>query len=362
MLSLEVARRVGAFSLEAALEIADRSVAVLVGESGSGKTTLLRLVAGLDDPDEGRIAVDGEAWFDSGLRRSRAPRTRSVGYVAQDYALFPHLSAAGNVAFGLHAHGITGRDADRRAAAALERLGVGELASRLPRSLSGGQQQRVAIARAIVLEPRVLLLDEPLSALDARTRRTVRGELRRLLAELPCSTLYVTHSPAEALSLGEHITVLEHGRVSQHGTRESLMRHPRTPYVAEFLGVNFFRGHLAVPGSAPGARIAIPHGEIVLATHDAPGLTTIVVRPREITLSAERPAGTARNVFEGTIDELAPEPPAGDLVRVSLASTPPLIAEITRQAAEAMALAPGARVFASFKASGVEVVGARDED
>jgi molybdate transport system ATP-binding protein len=206
------------------------------------------------------------------------------------------------------------------------------------------------------------LLDEPLSALDARTRRAVRGELRRLLVELPCTTVYVTHSPAEALAFGERITVLEAGRITQGGTREELMRHPRTSYVAEFLGVNFFRGSLAASGEGGGTRIAMPHGEIVLTGDASAGDVTVVVHPREITLSRERPEGTARNVFEGAIDELVPEPPAGELVRVSLATTPPLIAEITRQAVEALRLVPGTRVFASFKAAGVVVVGGEDEN
>jgi len=208
-----------------------------------------------------------------------------------------------------------------------------------------------------VLEPRLLLLDEPLSALDASSRRTIRAELRKLLDELPCMTVFVTHSPAEALSFGERITVLEAGRVSQTGSREDLMRSPRSPYVAEFLGVNLFRGSLAQPAARGGARIALPLGELVISECAADGDTAVVIRPREITLALERPMGTARNVFEGAIEELVPEPPDGELLRVSLATTPPLIAEVTRQAVAALGLAPGRRVFASFKAAGVVVVG-----
>jgi molybdate transport system ATP-binding protein len=275
--------------------------------------------------------------------------------VAQDYALFPHLTAAENVAFGLRALGRRSPEIARRTAAALERLGIGALAGRRPLELSGGQQQRVALARAIVLEPRLLLLDEPLSALDAQSRRAIRGELRRLLADLPCTTLYVTHSAAEALAFGERITVLEGGRISQSGSRDDLMRHPRSPYVAEFLGVNFFRGTLAAHAGGDGARIALPQGELRLAGEGAEGEVTVVVHPREITLAIERPRGTARNVFEGAIDEIVPEPPAGELVRVSLATTPPLIAEVTREAVASLGLEPGQRVFASFKAAGVVV-------
>ena len=356
MLTLKVSKQLGGFSLEAGLDVGDRSTMVLVGESGSGKTSLLKLLAGLIDPDRGHIKVDGEVWFDSGATRRLRPCEREVGYVAQDYALFPHLTAAENVAFGLRVQRTAAQSTSTRVAAALERLGIAAFARRRPHELSGGQQQRVAIARAIVLEPRLLLLDEPLSALDVQTRRAIRGELRRLLAQLPCSTLVVTHSPAEALAFGDHITVLEAGRVSQSGSREDLMRHPRSSYVAEFLGVNFFRGSLSAGTGETAVRIAHSQGELFLGNTLAESDTAVVVNPREITLSLERPAGTARNVFAGLIDELVPEPPAGELVRVSLATTPPLIAEITRQAVEALGLRPGMRVHASFKAAGVVVV------
>ncbi len=356
MLALKLTRRLGAFALEASVNVGDRSTMVLVGESGSGKTTLLRLLAGLLEPDTGRIEVDGEIWFDRDAGRHLHASERAVGYVAQDYALFPHLTAAENVAFGLRALRTSARATGLRVAAALERLGIEALARRRPHELSGGQQQRVALARAIVLEPRLLLLDEPLSALDVQTRRVIRGELRRLLAELPCSTVYVTHSPAEALAFGENITVLEAGRVSQFGSRDDLMRHPRSSYVAEFLGVNFFGGTLSPGAGEAGMRIAHSQGELLLAPPGVESEGAVVVHPREITLSLERPEGTARNVFVGAIEEIVPEPPAGDLVRISLATTPPLIAEVTRGAVESLGLRPGLRVFASFKAAGVLVV------
>jgi molybdate transport system ATP-binding protein len=356
VLELRIASRLGGFQLEAELQVADRSVMVLVGESGSGKTTLLRCLAGLHRPEQGRIDVDGETWFDASRSLWRPAHERPLGVVNQELALFPHLTAAENVAFGLRARRVGASERRQRTAAALERLGIAALAGRRPDQLSGGQRQRVAIARAIVLEPRLLLLDEPLSALDASSRRTIRAELKRLLAELPCMTVYVTHSPAEALSFGERITVLEAGRVSQTGSRESLMRSPRSRYVAEFLGVNLFRGSLAAAAPPGAAHIALPHGDLVLSERATDGDQVVVVRPREITLALERPTGTARNVFEGAIEELVPEPPDGELVRVSLSTRPPLMAEVTRQAVEAHALAPGRRVFASFKAAGVLVV------
>jgi molybdate transport system ATP-binding protein len=356
VLKLELVKRLGAFSLEVALGIQERSVMVLVGESGSGKTTLLRLVAGLTQPDRGRIEVDGKLWFDDASKTAWPAMERSVGFVAQDYALFPHLTVAENVAFGLRAQGFGAREGTARVAVALERLGIRSLGARRPHELSGGQQQRVAIARAIVLEPRVLLLDEPLSALDLQTRRAIRTTLREIFAGMPCTTIYVTHSPAEALALGERITVLEDGRVSQSGSRDDLMRHPRSTYVAEFLGVNLFRGAIAPRGLEGSSAITLPEGELVLAPGEAEGDVSVVVHPREITLALEKPTGTARNVFAGTVEEIVPEPPAGDLVRVSIATTPPLIAEVTREAVEALGLRSGMRVYASFKAAGVAVL------
>ena len=342
------------------IRVADGSFVCLLGPSGCGKTTLLRMIAGLEEPSAGRILIDG-------VDISRVPaHRRDFGMVFQTLALFPHLNVGDNIAYPLSIRGVSPAARGKRVAELLELVRLPGFADRPITRLSGGQRQRVAIARALALSPRLFLLDEPLSALDASSRRAIRAELRRLLDELPCMTVYVTHSPAEALSFGERITVLESGRVSQTGTREDLMRSPRSPYVAEFLGVNLFFGSLAeVAGGreAPGgARVALPQGEFIVSERaGAPGEpgsgdTAILVRPREITLALVRPAGTARNVFEGAIEELVPEPPDGELVRVSLGTTPRLIAEVTRQAVESLGLSPGRHVFASFKAAGVRVV------
>jgi len=355
VLEFRLASRLGAFTLELEATAPARSVLVVVGESGSGKTTLLRLLAGLATPERGRIAVEGETWFDSERGELLPARERAVGYVAQDHALFPHLTAAQNVAFGLQALGLPARETATRVKAELERLGVAELADRRPSELSGGQQQRFALARALVLEPRLLLLDEPLSALDVQARREIRGELRRLLASLPCVTVYVTHQPAEALLFGDTIAVLEAGRVSQCGTRDDLMLRPRSAFAAEFLGVNLLRG--AVTGRAPNglAHVSAAGGEVLVPYAEDHGEVTVIVHPRQITLSLERPAGSAQNVFAGEIEELLPEPPDGSRIRVSLATHPPLVAEVTRESAEAMGLVPGRRVHASFKAAGLTI-------
>ena len=355
MLEVQIEKRLGGFTLDAALTAPDAGVLVLVGESGSGKTTLLRAIAGLLPPDRGRIAIGARVLDDTAAGIHVPARERPVGYVPQDYALFPHLDARENVAFGLRARGDRGREVRARAEGALERLGVAGLAEQRPHQLSGGQQQRVALARALVLEPAILLLDEPLAAVDPATRRAVRAELRRLLAELSCVSVFVTHSPAEAIAFGERIAVLEGGRVTQQGPRAGLLHQPRTRYVADFLGTNLFRARVSRRDGSGVTVLAVDGGEIQSAESDLGDEVFAVVDPRDITLSAERPAGSAQNVLRGPVEEIEPEPPHGERVRVSLATRPPLTAELTRAGAERLGLAAGTEVYASFKATGVRV-------
>jgi len=353
MLRVHAARRLGAFTLDVAFDVPTGSTLALVGESGSGKTSILRMLAGLLTPDHGRVELDDSVYFDrAGVVDVPAWR-RSVGYVAQDYALFPHLTVARNVGFGLRAAGVPADAASRRVADALARFDVADLADRRPGALSGGQQQRVALARALVLEPRLLLLDEPLSALDPQTRREVRGELKRLLTGLPCVTLYVTHSPAEAIVFGDRLAVVAAGGIAQCDTAEALLRQPRTSYVAEFMGVNLLRGEIRRREPGELVRVAAGGGELFIPDPGGDGELFLVVDPREIVLSRSPLHGSAQNQLVGAIEEIVPEPPAGERLRVSLATHPPIVAEVTRAAAAAMNLAPGVIVYAAFKASGV---------
>jgi molybdate transport system ATP-binding protein len=353
VLTATLAKRIGGVALAATFEVEAGSTLVLVGESGAGKTTLLRCLAGLVSPDEGRIVLNGQVWFDGTAGVSLPAWRREVGYLAQDYALFPHLSVQANVGFGLGAQGLHRRSIRSRVDATLERVGLGDLASRRPDQLSGGQQQRTALARALVLEPRLLLLDEPLSALDLQTRRAVRGELRRTLAGLPCATVYVTHNPVEAIVFGDRIAVLEAGRISQVGAPDELLRRPRSPYVAEFMGVNLFRGTVAERDASGLARVRTPFGSVVAVDPGEPGDVLVALNPREVTLHLVPPAGSAQNVFPGRIVELVAEPPFGERVRVALDSTPPLVAEVTRHAVESLGLREGLEVHAAFKATGL---------
>jgi molybdate transport system ATP-binding protein len=351
VLELDVVSERGGFDLRAAFVAEAGSTTVIVGESGAGKTTLLRLAAGLDQPSRGRIALDGQVYADPAVGIAVPAWRREVGFVAQDYALFPHLTVEQNVAFGPRARGGARSAIGPRVSEALRRTGIAELGRRKPGTLSGGQQQRAALARALVLDPRLLLLDEPLAALDLQTRRAVRGELRDLLRTLGCVTLYVTHSPIEALLFGDRIVVLEQGRVSQTGTRDDLLRYPRSRYVAELMGTNLFAGIMAARPEAPVVRTG--DGDVAVSDPGEPGDVFVAVDPTQITIHPHPPEGSAQNSFAGPILELAQEPPSGERVRVVLGTRPPLVAEVTREAVAGLALREGMTVFASFKATGI---------
>jgi molybdate transport system ATP-binding protein len=352
VLDARLVKRRDAFALDVAFEAPAGSTTVMVGESGAGKTSVLRLLAGLDRLDGGHVTLDGVPYAEAASGLHVPPWQRDVGYVAQDYALFPHLSVYENVAFGLRAGGTAARRIRQMVDEALGLVGIPELAGRMPRGLSGGQQQRAALARALVLGPCVLLLDEPLSSLDIQTRRVVRVELRGLLQRLPCVTIYVTHSPIEALVFGDRVVVLDEGRVAQAGSREELLRHPRSPFVAELIGTNLFIGRAAEAGSAS-ASIRTPEGAVAIEETSGPGTVYLTVSPREIMLSRTLPEGSPQNIFAGAVVELIPEPPGGERVRVVLDTRPTLVAEVTPEAVAALALREGVQVYAAFKATGV---------
>ena len=357
MLDAHLGKERGGFALDVAFQARPGSTTVLVGESGAGKTTALRLLAGLDRLGRGFTRLDGEPYADAATGWHLPAWRRDIGYVAQDYALFPHLTVYQNVAFGLRASGVHRSRIRNQVEQSLELVGIAPLIDRPSLQLSGGQQQRVALARALALSPRLLLLDEPLSSLDLQTRRVVRGELRELLTRLPCVTVYVTHSPVEALVFGDQIVVLEAGRVAQAGSRDELLRRPRSAFVAELIGTNLFIGRPVPKGPLLAPTIRTPEGEFVIDETPAPGGVFLTVSPREITLYPHLPETSAQNTFLGTVREVIPEPPAGDRVRVVLDARPPLVVEVTRDAVAALGLRQGMRIHAAFKATGVQVYG-----
>jgi molybdate transport system ATP-binding protein len=351
VLVAEFAKRLGSFLLSVDLTVEAGTTMVLVGGSGAGKTTILNVLAGLLLPDHGTIRVDGTTYFSSDAGIAEPADARSIGYVFQDYALFPHLSVYDNVAFGLHAQGVPRATVRTRVRKILEQLRIPDLADRRPPRLSGGQQQRVALARALVVEPRLLLLDEPLSALDVQTQRAVRTELRRVLAALPCVTIFVTHSSFEAVVFGDRISVVEEGRITQAGSREDLLRHPRSRYVAELMGLNFFHGRIVSRDPSGIAEVQTGDGRLRIVDSGPGDEVFVAVDPREVTLHSVPPSGTAQNVFYGSIVQLVSEPPLGERVRAILETRPPLVAEITAHAVRTLGLHEGLGVYASFKAT-----------
>jgi len=330
------------------------SVTVLFGPSGSGKTTVLRCLAGLDRPGRGHIRFEAETWFDADRGVCLSPQRRGVGYLAQEYALFPHLTVAGNVAYGLGHLGPAERR--RRTAEVLELFGLTGLEGRWPKQLSGGEQQRVALARAVVRRPRLLLLDEPLSALDAPTREQLRRELRRRLAGLGVPTLLVTHDRVEALALGDTVVVLDGGRVGQSGPVPEVFSRPASPAVARIVGVETVEPARVLAAADGLATLAVGPVQLVAVAPGAelPGDGYVSIRAEDVILEkgAAGPS-SARNHLAGTIRALTPE---GPMVRVSLDCGFPLTALVTNQACRELELHEGDRVTALLKAPAIHFI------
>jgi molybdate transport system ATP-binding protein len=266
--------------------------------------------------------------------------------VFQDYLLFPHLTALENVAFGLRTRGIRHAEARRRAAEWLARVGLADLGDRKPGQLSGGQAQRAALARALATDPALLLLDEPLAALDARTRLTVRAELRHHLADFAGGTVLVTHDPVDAMALADRVIVLEEGRVVQEGRPGDVARRPRTDYVARLVGLSL------LAGTAEGTTVRLDGGGVVAVADEATGPVFVAVRPESVALYLARPEGSPRNVWPARLGAATPH---GATVRCELEGEVPLIADVTAAAFAELGLGPGAPVWATVKASEVAV-------
>jgi molybdate transport system ATP-binding protein len=350
-LAAQLQVRRGGFLLDAALRAADGEVVAVLGPSGAGKSTLLRALAGLLPLSAGRVELGQEVVDDVPTGVRTPARDRGVGVLFQDYRLFPHLSARENVAFGPRSTGTPRARARSEADAWLARLGLAGLEDRRPAELSGGQAQRVALARALATRPRLLLLDEPLAALDVATRTSVRTELRAQLDAFDGPALLVTHDPLEAMTLASRLVVLEAGRVVQDAPVGEVVRRPATPYVARLVGLNLLRG------TASDGVLALPDGgQVRTADRSLAGPALGVVRPSSVLVATAPPSGTsARNTLSGTVTALEQ---LGDRVRVEVASRPPLLADVTAQAVGELRLAAGDRVWLSVKATDVEVYAA----
>ncbi|RKS74389.1 molybdate transport system ATP-binding protein [Actinomadura pelletieri DSM 43383] len=340
-----VVRR-AAFDLDLTLTAAPGEVVALLGPNGAGKSTALRALAGLVAMAGGHIRLDGEDL------RPLPPDRRAIGMVFQDYLLFPHLSALDNVAFGPRCQGAGRREARRRAAGWLDRVGLAEFASARPGALSGGQAQRVALARALAVEPGLLLLDEPLAALDVHTRMEIRAALRRHLAGFPGAAVLVTHDPLDAMVLADRIVVVEGGRLVQDGTPAEVARRPRTDYVARLVGLNLYRGRAEAGTVTLGDAATGPTW--TLDTVDSlEGEVFLAFAPSSVALYRTRPDGSPRNLWHARVGAIERH---GDRVRVRLSGPPfDAVAEVTPAAVAELELSEGRAVWAAVKATETHV-------
>ncbi|MGI9054038.1 MAG: ABC transporter ATP-binding protein [Ilumatobacteraceae bacterium] len=348
-LDATIALRLGLLDLDVHLDVERDELLAILGPNGAGKSTVLRALAGLLPIDGGCIAIDGAVVDDPAAGVFVPAEARPIGVVFQDYLLFQHLSVVENVAFGLRARGVGRVEARRRAAEWLGRVGLREYATSRPGALSGGQAQRVALARALATDPRLLLLDEPLAALDAGARAGVRRDLRHHLRSFDGMRVMVTHDPVDAYALADRVAVMDGGRIVQLGSIAEVTAHPRSRYVASLVGTN-----LAM-GVVEGNTLTTGNGGRVVLVDPTPGQAYALIRPQAIALhrrsSGDVDIGSAQNRWSGTVTDIDR---LGDRVRVHLDGSLPLTAEITAAALEALDLRPGDPVLATAKATDIE--------
>jgi ABC-type sugar transport system ATPase subunit len=349
---LNVSLNAGKFALRSVnLEVSSGDYFVLLGPTGSGKTLLLETIAGLRTP------TSGEIWIDDQNVTDLAPEHRRVGFMYQDYLLFPHLTVRRNIAFGLHRQ--AANETDQRVAQVSRLLKIDGLLDRRVAGLSGGEKQRIALARALAPQPRVLLLDEPLAALDPQTRQQVRRELLSLHNELKMTTLHVTHDFEEALALADRLAVMNEGEIVQAGEPDAVFRRPASPFLARFLGVeNVFRGWIVrrVGGQASDGKsfnAIFESGPMKLSVvAECEGSARVAIRPEEITVSKEPLHSSALNNLPGIVKNVEK---SGPLVRLTIEAIQPFIAVLTVQSFDALDIAAGAKIWISFKAAAIQV-------
>jgi molybdate transport system ATP-binding protein len=345
-LHARVKTQLGKLLLDCDVSVEANVTVAVLGPNGAGKTTLLRVIAGLVPIDEGRVEVDGSVFEDAATGVRLTPEARQVGFVFQNHGLFPHLSVLENVAFGLRARGVDRRSADTRAHEWLERVDLSAYASSRPEALSGGQSQRAALARVLVTDPRALLLDEPLAAVDASGRLELRRALRAHLATFSGVRVIVTHDPLEAASLAERIVVLENGRVTQEGPFEEVSSRPRSPWIARMAGLNLLRG------SVSGSSLLVDGGSALTVATDVTGPALATIQPRAVAIYRDPPEGSPRNVLRCRVGGVDRE---GDRWRIRLEGAVPLVAEVTPAATAELRLAEGGDVYAVVKATEIDV-------
>ena len=334
------------FALDIEISIPSGRTVALLGPNGAGKSTVVACLAGLLPIDRGRIDLDGRTLDDPATGTLIPAEDRSVGVVFQDYVLFPHLTVLENVAFGLRSRKVKKGPASAAAMAWLDRLGIGDLAGRRPADLSGGQAQRVALARALITEPDLLLLDEPLAALDATTRVELRRTLTDHLEQFAGPRMLITHDPTEAFLLADEIHVIENGRITQVGTPDDIRLRPRTAYIADLAGSNLFIG------TAHGGTVTVGDHSISVADRQIDGPVLAAVNPRAIVISLSKPGGSSRNSWSTRVERIEHY---GDRVRLQTGNPLPLTAEITPAALDDLQINEGSPVWVSIKATEITV-------
>jgi molybdate transport system ATP-binding protein len=346
MLDADIQLQLSRLSLNVAFTVAAGEVVALLGPNGSGKSTILRTLMGLLPLAGGRVVLDGTVLEDPAQQVKVAPEKRPIGLMFQDYLLFPHMSAVENVAFGLRAKGTDKKSARERASRTLARLGLDGLAEAKPGAMSGGQQQRVAMARALVTDPKLLLLDEPLAALDVSTKTDVRRLLREVLRQSSAANVLVTHDLLDAVALGDRMVVIQDGHIVQTGTPAEVTARPRSRYVADLVGVNLLRG------TAHGRVLELDGGGQLSCAAPTTGPVLAVVAPSRVSVFRQRPERPEENIWPGQVSAVDL---MGDRVRVRMDGTPAITAEVQPAAVDELKLDDGGELWACVDSSAITV-------
>ncbi len=352
MLKASFARPLRDFALDVTdFAVQDGETLALIGENGAGKSTVLKIIAGLLKPDTGTITLNETVLYSQEKKISLSPEDRNIGYMFQNYALFPHMTAAENIAFGLKIRNIPKKEIDARIDELTTRIGISEIADQLVTRLSGGQRQRTALARALAPRPDLLLLDEPMAALDVRTQEQMRRELASVIRTegIPC--ILVTHSVVDALAIADRIAVIERGKIIADGSPEEIIHNPAHGFVSSFSeNLNLFRGTVVV--GSDGVVCVDVAGIKIRAVTALSGTVSVGIRPEEIIISREKFVSSAINVFTGTITGIE-DTGLSEYVYVDIGIT--LACAVTRQSLQRLELETGMQVTITFKATAVQV-------